>query len=464
MKLEELVQGVAGATVRGDPETEVRGLAYHTRDVADGTLFFCVPGLSFDGHEFAAEAVEAGAARARRERDAGVGGAAGHRPLRAARDGARGSRWYGDPSRELPSSASPARTARRPRLTGRRVFAAAGRPAGLLGTVVNRIGGRRSPGKLTTAESLDLQRMFAEMLAAGDEACAIEVSSHALAPGPRRRHRLRRGRLHQPDPRSPRLPPRPRGLLRRQAAAVPARRSAQRPAVAVVNVGDEFGAAAGAECAPLYGDDLDLRRRRRRGRRRRRRRRPRPRAACRRLRLHARLPRGSDWTSVVPLASRRASTSRTRWPRRPAGLALGAARSAVLGRPRRHRRRARPLPGGRAGQPFGVRGRLLAHARLAGEGARARPARSRPAACSRVRLRRRPRPRQAPAHGRHRRPACRPCGRHLRQPAHGGPAGDHRRDRARRAARPRRRLRSSPTAARRSRRALGEARARGRPW
>ena len=48
MKLSELVQGVSGATVRGDPGTEIRGLAYHTRDVADGTLFFCVPGLSFD--------------------------------------------------------------------------------------------------------------------------------------------------------------------------------------------------------------------------------------------------------------------------------------------------------------------------------------------------------------------------------------------------------------------------------
>ena len=61
MKLAELVDGVSGATVRGDPSTEIRGLAYHTRDVADGTLFFCVPGLKFDGHEFAGRVVEAGA-------------------------------------------------------------------------------------------------------------------------------------------------------------------------------------------------------------------------------------------------------------------------------------------------------------------------------------------------------------------------------------------------------------------
>jgi len=72
MKLSELVEGVSGATVRGDPGTEIRGLAYHTRDVVDGTLFFCVPGLTFDGHTFAAAAVEAGAAALVCERDTGV--------------------------------------------------------------------------------------------------------------------------------------------------------------------------------------------------------------------------------------------------------------------------------------------------------------------------------------------------------------------------------------------------------
>ena len=90
MKLSELVEGVSGANVRGDPGTEIRGLAYHTRDVADGTLFFCVPGLSFDGHTFAAAAVEAGRRGAGVRARHGSERAAGHRPLRAPRHGARG--------------------------------------------------------------------------------------------------------------------------------------------------------------------------------------------------------------------------------------------------------------------------------------------------------------------------------------------------------------------------------------
>src|SRR4029079_5806113 len=38
-----------------------RDLAYDTRSVVSGALFFCVPGERSDGHDFAAEAVERGA-------------------------------------------------------------------------------------------------------------------------------------------------------------------------------------------------------------------------------------------------------------------------------------------------------------------------------------------------------------------------------------------------------------------
>ena len=57
--------------MRGDPGADIRGLAYHTRDVADGTLFFCIPGLKADGHDFAAAAVAAGAAALVCEHDTG---------------------------------------------------------------------------------------------------------------------------------------------------------------------------------------------------------------------------------------------------------------------------------------------------------------------------------------------------------------------------------------------------------
>ena len=182
MKLSELVEGVSGASVRGDPGTEITGLAYHTRDVADGTLFFCVPGLSFDGHAFAAAAVEAGAAALVCERDTGVSAPQVVVPSVRRAMALAAARWYGDPSRDLRVvgvTGTNGKTTTAHLVAG--LFAAAGEPSGLLGTVVNRIGGVEHPVRLTTAESLDLQRMFREMVEAGDEACAFEVSSHALA-------------------------------------------------------------------------------------------------------------------------------------------------------------------------------------------------------------------------------------------------------------------------------------------
>jgi UDP-N-acetylmuramoyl-L-alanyl-D-glutamate--2,6-diaminopimelate ligase len=62
----------------------------------------------------------------------------------------------------------------------RRLLEAAGVPTGLLGTVTSVIGGVERPVQRTTPEAIDLQRTFWEMLEAGDRACAIEVSSHAL--------------------------------------------------------------------------------------------------------------------------------------------------------------------------------------------------------------------------------------------------------------------------------------------
>ena len=39
------------------PGVEVSGLAYSSRSVVPGTLFFCVPGFRADGHDFAPDAV-----------------------------------------------------------------------------------------------------------------------------------------------------------------------------------------------------------------------------------------------------------------------------------------------------------------------------------------------------------------------------------------------------------------------
>ena len=257
MKLSELVQGVPGATVRGDPGTEIRGLAYHTRDVADGTLFFCVPGLTVDGHDFAAAAVEAGAAAVVCARGIDVRATQVVVPSVRRAMALAASAWFGHPSRALQVAGvtgTNGKTTTAHLIAG--LFAAAGHRSGLLGTVVNRIGGVDNPVTLTTAESLDLQRMFREMVQAGDEACALEVSSHALAQDRGLGidfdvvvfSNLTRDHLDYHKDLEDYF-----GAKRRLFLPGEARNGR---AAAVVNIGDEFGARLAKECAPHYGDDL----------------------------------------------------------------------------------------------------------------------------------------------------------------------------------------------------------------
>src|ERR1700704_1084942 len=61
MDLERLVAAVGAVDVVGRASAVVGDLAYDTRAVVPGTLFFCVPGANADGHDFADEAIERGA-------------------------------------------------------------------------------------------------------------------------------------------------------------------------------------------------------------------------------------------------------------------------------------------------------------------------------------------------------------------------------------------------------------------
>ena len=182
MELGELLRaaGVA-ADLRGDPSVDVRDLAYDSRRVAEGTLFFCFPGEKTDGHDFAPAAVEAGASALVVERpleldvpQARVEDArAAMAPVAAA--------FNGDPTSELTVAGITGTNGKTTTaFLVRHLLESAGRQCGLLGTVRQVVGGEVEEVERTTPEAIDLQRTFARMLEAGDYACAMEVSSHAL--------------------------------------------------------------------------------------------------------------------------------------------------------------------------------------------------------------------------------------------------------------------------------------------
>jgi UDP-N-acetylmuramoyl-L-alanyl-D-glutamate--2,6-diaminopimelate ligase len=177
MRLAEIMPGAAAAL----PEVEISGLAYDNRAVMPGALFFCVPGFTRDGHDFAGDAASRGAAALVVERDLDI-----DLPqvlvnsVRSAMAPAAAA-FFGDPTAGLTTVGV---TGTNGKTTTafliRALLEADGRSTGLLGTVKSIIGGIEREVQRTTPEAIDLQRTFREMLDQGDRACAMEVSSHAL--------------------------------------------------------------------------------------------------------------------------------------------------------------------------------------------------------------------------------------------------------------------------------------------
>ncbi|HEU0305205.1 MAG TPA: UDP-N-acetylmuramoyl-L-alanyl-D-glutamate--2,6-diaminopimelate ligase [Gaiellaceae bacterium] len=184
MDLERVIAALAPETVANPRPVAVGELAYDSRAVVPGTLFFCVPGERADGHDFAGDAVERGAVALVVERplEFAVPQLVVH-DARAAMAVAA-VEFFDDPSRDLHVAG----------VTGTNgktttcfllfaVLAAAGRRPGLLGTIESRVGGERRPAMRTTPEAIDVQRALREMLDVGDRSCAMEATSHGAQLG-----------------------------------------------------------------------------------------------------------------------------------------------------------------------------------------------------------------------------------------------------------------------------------------
>jgi UDP-N-acetylmuramoyl-L-alanyl-D-glutamate--2,6-diaminopimelate ligase len=167
--------------LEGAPDVDVSALAYSSRSVRPGTLFFCVPGFKADGHDFAADAVERGAVALVVERPLGLGVPQVQVPDARAAMAEVAQRFYGDPTRQLQVVGV---TGTNGKTTTtfliRSILEAAGMQTGLLGTVTSIVGGRREEVVRTTPEAVELQGTFRRMLDEGDKAAVMEVSSHAL--------------------------------------------------------------------------------------------------------------------------------------------------------------------------------------------------------------------------------------------------------------------------------------------
>jgi UDP-N-acetylmuramoyl-L-alanyl-D-glutamate--2,6-diaminopimelate ligase len=166
----------------GTANVEITGLAYDSRRVTPGTLFFAVPGFQLDGHDFAREAVARGAGALVVERPLGLGVPEVVVDSVRSTMGLAAARFYGEPSRDLSVVAVTGTNGKTTTtFMVRAMLEGSGRPCGLIGTIKVVVGGIEHPGGRTTPEAIDLQGELRAMVDARDQACAVEASSHGLA-------------------------------------------------------------------------------------------------------------------------------------------------------------------------------------------------------------------------------------------------------------------------------------------
>jgi len=193
MTLAELASGArtlsAGAGLVDDASggVTVAGVVHDSRAASRGVVFVAIPGQRADGVTFAADAIARGAVAVVSESPAPAGTQVPWLATANARmaPAELAAIYHRHPSRELTLvgvTGTNGKTTTTYLLAA--MFDAAGMPCGRLGTVTFRVGpaaGDERDASHTTPEASEVQRLLREMRAKGCEACAMEVSSHALA-------------------------------------------------------------------------------------------------------------------------------------------------------------------------------------------------------------------------------------------------------------------------------------------
>lgn len=184
MLLKQLLEAVEPLTANGNLEINIESICYDSRQAQPGSLFVAVQGYKTDGHQYINNAVASGAVAVVLEKEVTVPSditvvkvADSRKALALLAD-----KFYKHPSKSLTMVGV---TGTNGKTTTTHLIAAIWRKLGIrpgvIGTIHNLIGEKVLPVNNTTPESLDLQKILAQMVEEGVQGVAMEVSSHALA-------------------------------------------------------------------------------------------------------------------------------------------------------------------------------------------------------------------------------------------------------------------------------------------
>jgi len=185
MKLKELISALDQFQCSGDRDTDITAIVTHSGKAFNESLFVALPGTKTDGYAWLDEAWNSGARIFVTEKPYEKPGILNIIvPDARIALGRLAARFYGEPTRSIKLvgiTGTNGKTTSAYLLEA--IFKAAGHTPGLVSTVAYRWGSTSIAAERTTPDQLELQRIFAQMAAAGVDAAVMEVSSHGLKQG-----------------------------------------------------------------------------------------------------------------------------------------------------------------------------------------------------------------------------------------------------------------------------------------
>ena len=185
MKLLNILNNINYKVIKGDIYKEIKNINYDSRKISLNDIFICIKGFTTDGHKYIDKAIENGASTVIIEDDLEISN--NDITIIKVKDARKalaimGANFYNNPSKKMKIIGV---TGTNGKTTTafmiKDILESDGKKVGLIGTIANYIGKKEIHTERTTPESLELQKLFYNMVEEGVQYCVMEVSSHSLA-------------------------------------------------------------------------------------------------------------------------------------------------------------------------------------------------------------------------------------------------------------------------------------------
>lgn len=185
MNLSSILSNINFEILQGNIDMKINKICYDHRKIEEGDLFIAIVGTKVNGHKFVNDAIKNGAKAVIITEN--IENNFNEITVIKVEDGRKAlavisSNYYGNPSSKLKLIGI---TGTNGKTTStfmvKSILESKGYKVGLIGTIANYIGYKKINSSHTTPESLELHKLFKDMLDEGIEYCIMEVSSHSLS-------------------------------------------------------------------------------------------------------------------------------------------------------------------------------------------------------------------------------------------------------------------------------------------